>query len=207
MDVAAAIEAVRAAGAPGILAVGCAYVAASVLFLPVWPLTVGAGLVWGPFGGLLVAWPSVTLGGTVTFALGRRVFRGRVDRWTAGRPLLAAIDEAVSQGGVRTLVLLRLSPLVPASVLHYAVAASRLHRRDFVVGTAAGTLPPVALQAYLGSVAGAHAALGGSGPPPGPAGQALYWGGLAATVLAVALLARGARRALRRSLGDRPPGG
>jgi uncharacterized membrane protein YdjX (TVP38/TMEM64 family) len=103
----------------------------------------------------------------------------------------------VGEGGVRVLALLRLSPVVPASVLHYALSASRLRGRDFVLGTLLGSLPAMALQAWAGSVAGGWLARGGSGAP-GVAGTALQGLGLVATVVAAWAIARSARRALLR---------
>src|SRR5512137_1028663 len=102
-----------------------AYVLASLAFLPVWPLTMAAGMAWGAPVGLAVAWPSAALGATATFLVGRRWLAGRVRGWIARRPALAAVDAAVGEGGVRVLALLRLSPVVPASALHYALSASR----------------------------------------------------------------------------------
>jgi uncharacterized membrane protein YdjX (TVP38/TMEM64 family) len=198
VDLAAVIDGFRGAGVAGAAALVVAYVLAAVTFLPVWPLTLAAGMAWGTLGGAAVAWPSATLGGTVAFLLGRRFLAERVRGWIARRPMLAAVDAAVTEGGVRVLALLRLSPVVPASALHYALSASRLPARDFVVGTLAGTLPPIALQAWMGSVAGRWIAPGEPGAGPGTAGTILQGVGVAATVVAVLALARSARRALLR---------
>ena len=197
MDLAAVTEAIRGAGLPGGALLVAAYVVASVAFLPVWPLTVAAGMAWGATGGLAIAWPSAALGATATFLLGRRLLARRVRAWMAQRPRLAAVDEAVAAGGIRVLALLRLSPVVPASVLHYALSASRLRGRDFVAGTLLGSLPAMALQAWAGSVAGRWLAAGEEGGP-GSAATLLQGVGLAATAVAVWTVARSARRALLR---------
>jgi uncharacterized membrane protein YdjX (TVP38/TMEM64 family) len=198
VDLAAVTDWFRAAGGAGMAAIAAAYLLAAVTFLPSWPLTVAAGMAWGTLGGLAVAWPSAALGGAVAFLLGRRLLRRRVRAWIAGRPVLSAVDEAVAEGGVRVLVLLRLSPVVPASALHYALSASRLRGRDFVLGTLVGTLPTMALQAWAGSVAGRWVASGEAGGGPGSAATVLQGVGLLATVVVVLAVARSARRALLR---------
>lgn len=202
------VEWARAAGPAGPAVFAAAYAAAALLLLPVWPLTLAVGLVYGPWAGLLVASPSGTLGATLAFLAGRRLLRGAVARRLAARPRLRAVDEAVEREGLRIVLLARLSPFLPYSLLNYALAATRLPVRDFVVASLAGSLPLTLLHLQLGALLRSAAELAG-GPPalPGPAGRALLWGGLAATAAAVALLARAARRALDRSLAAGPPPG
>jgi uncharacterized membrane protein YdjX (TVP38/TMEM64 family) len=190
------------AGPLGPLAFAVAYATAPVLLLPVWPLTLAAGLAYGLGGGVLLAAPASALGATLAFLAGRRLLRRRAARLLASRPRLAVVAEALGAPGLRLVVLLRLSPLLPYSLLNYALGATRLRLRDFAAGSLLGMLPLTLLYAWLGSLLGG-AVVGGAAPPPGGRpGLALSALGLVATGAAVALLAHRARRAL-----PRPPAG
>lgn len=196
----------RGAGAPGVLAFGAAYAAGAVLLLPGSVFTLAAGLVYGPLAGAAVAWPSAWLGATLSFLAGRTFARGAVSRAVARRPRLAAVEEAVSGDGFRLVLLLRLSPLFPFTLVNYALGISSVRPRDFVLATGVGILPGAFLYAYLGSVLGNAAAIAaGELPEAGAAGQVLFWGGLLATLAVTTLVTRAARRALARSVPAAAP--
>ena len=78
---------------------------------------------------------------------------------------VAAVRHAVAGGGVRIMFLLRLSPLVPYSVLNYALALSGVRYADFVVALL-GMIPAIVLYTYYGKVVGDVAALAAGVSPP-----------------------------------------
>ena len=63
-------------------------------------------------------------------------------------------------------------------------------------------LPGTAMYVYLGSLITSASRLTQGAPKGGTAQQALYWGGLVATVVATIFVTRVARRALARALPD-----
>ena len=66
-----------------------------------------------------------------------------------------------------------------------------------------GMLPGTFLYVYLGSlVTSASELASGTRPETGVGGQALYWGGLVATLAVTVLITRIARRDLRQALDD-----
>jgi uncharacterized membrane protein YdjX (TVP38/TMEM64 family) len=196
------VGAVRETGFAGVLLYALVYVAATLLLLPGSILTAGAGFVYGPLWGALLVSPVSVLGATLAFLLGRGVARGWVVRRLRANTRVAAIDEAVAQHGLRLVVLLRLSPLVPFNLLNYALGLTRVRLRDYVIGSALGMLPGTVLYVYLGSTIAEASQLAAGVRPTGLAGRLLYWLGLAASLLVVAVTTRLARNALRRALGD-----
>ncbi len=119
----------------------------------------------------------------------------------AKRPLFRALDAAVAEGGFKIVLLTRLSPLLPFVLLNYAFGLTRVKLRDYVLASWLGMLPGTLLYIYIGSTLGAAAAaVGGKASDTGWAGQALWWVGLAATVVVTWLVTRQARRALHRAL-------
>lgn len=176
-----------------------AYVVATVLMLPGSLLTAIAGFLWGPLWGTVIASPASVLAVTAAFGVGRGVARERVARWLGAHPRLTAIDTGVGASGLRMVLLLRLSPILPFNVMNYVFSLTQVRTRDFVVGSWIGMLPGTALYVYLGSsVSTAASLLSGDAPAETPARTALFWFGLVATVAATALITRESRRALAR---------
>ena len=182
----------RDAGPEGVAAFALAYAAGSVLALPVWPLTVAAGVAYGAWGGFALALPAGAAGASLAFLAGRTLFRGAVARRVARDPRLAAIDEAVSRQGAFLVVLLRLSPFAPYNVVNYVLSASRLGVFAFAGASLVGMAPITFAWAWAGATFGSLEGVAGR-PPAGPGEQALRWAGLLATVAVVVLLGRMAR--------------
>ncbi len=195
----------RDAGPLGIVAYALAYVVATVLLLPGSALTLGAGFAWGPFVGVAIVSPVSVVAATAAFALGRTLLRARVERHLSKHPKLAALDRAVGDHGLRLVLLLRLSPIVPFNALNYALAATRVRLFDYVVGSAIGMLPGTVLYVYLGSLVTSGTELLAGRPMHSAAATALYWGGLVATLLVVVLTTRLARAELDKLLGQEAP--
>jgi uncharacterized membrane protein YdjX (TVP38/TMEM64 family) len=173
-----------------------AYVVASVAFIPGALLTLLAGAVFGITRGVPLVFVSAVLGSSAAFGIARTLLRDRVSRWLERDARAAAVNEAVGEEGLKVVLLLRLSPVVPYNVLNYAFGASRLRYRDFLAGSI-GMLPGTLLYTYYGKVIGDVAALAaGTAPPRGPEYYALVAVGLAATIGATVLITRAAKSRL-----------
>ena len=100
--------------------------------------------------------------------------------------------------GVRIMLLLRLSPLIPYSVLNYALALSGVRYADFVVALL-GMIPAIVLYTYYGKVVGDVAALAaGVSPPRGAEYYILLAVGLVTMVVSTTMITRAARREMER---------
>jgi uncharacterized membrane protein YdjX (TVP38/TMEM64 family) len=191
----------KGAGVSGALLSGLAYVLGTLLFFPGSLLTLGAGFLYGLWGGLLVVVPSSVLGALLAFLLGRTVLRGPTERLLRRHPRFAAVDEAMAQNAFRVVVLLRLSPLFPFNLLNYGLGVTRVRTGPYVLGSVLGMLPGTLLYVYLGSLlTSATQLLSGERPDAGWAGRVLFVGGLLATAAVVVLVSRAARRALEARL-------
>lgn len=192
---------VRGAGALGMLAFGALYVGAALVLLPGSALTLGAGLAYGPLVGVLIVGPVSVLAATLAFLIARGVGRRWVERRVAADPRFARLQRALAARGFRIVLLLRLSPLFPYSLLNYGLGLSGLRTRDYVLASAIGMLPGTILYVYLGSLMTNVSALAsGTLPDGGPWRTALYWGGLACSIAAALVITRIARAALRQEL-------
>ncbi len=181
-------------GGWGPAAFTAAMTAAIPLCLPAAPFLLAAGVLFGPATGALWAALGNLLGGTLAFVLGRKLVRARVERRLASDGGFALMSKALRREGVRSAVLIRLSPVLPAWLLNYALGVSRIGLRDYLLSSVA-ILPTVLLYTLSGAGLGDLAALErGGGTPRGVGYYAALGGGIVATLAASLLLGRRARR-------------
>ncbi len=145
------LEAARGAGPAGVLLHLAAYVVAALLGLPVSPITVAAGAAYGPLAGAALAVPAATLGGCSAFLVGRLVARDP-EALASGEGRIARAARAIGRGGLRLVLLLRLAPVVPFSVLNFAFGATPTPLSSFALGSLVGTIPSQLGYACLGAV-------------------------------------------------------
>lgn len=155
-----------------------------------------AGALYGTALGSALVFVGASLGAVVVFLLGRGVLREWARRRLADAPKLRAVEQAVSREGLRLVLLTRLSPAFPFSLLNLAYGLSEVRLRDYVIGLV-GILPGTVLFCGLGALAGDVARFGDvlTGRAD-PLTSAVRWLGIAATVAVTVLVTRVARRAL-----------
>jgi uncharacterized membrane protein YdjX (TVP38/TMEM64 family) len=178
-----------------------------LLFIPLYALWVTlllpgvwasmlAGALYGTWGGSVIVFIGACLGAEAAFLLGRYWLRDWAQRRLANLPRLQAVERAVSREGLRLVLLTRLSPAFPFSLLNLAYGLSEVSLRDYTLGLI-GILPGTILFCGLGALAGDVARFGEvlSGDAD-PGTWALRSVGVMATVAVVWLVGRAARRAL-----------
>jgi uncharacterized membrane protein YdjX (TVP38/TMEM64 family) len=172
------------------------YVLCALLFVPGSLLTIGAGLVFGLAGGMVLVSAASTTTAALAFLVGRHLARARVEAMAHRHPRFAAIDRAIAENGWKVVALLRLSPVVPFSLSNYLYGVTPVRFLPYVVTSWAAMLPGTLLYVWLG--AAGRAAAGGRTEGRSPAEWVLLGAGLVATALVTVLLTRAARRQLQR---------
>lgn len=191
----------RGSGAAGVCVFALAYLVAVVVLLPGSVLTLGAGFVYGPFWGAVLVSPVSVAAATLAFFLARGWARPWVLARVGSHKRLVAVDRAIGTQGFKTVVLLRLSPLVPFSLLNYLLGITRVRPLAFVAGSALGMLPGTVLYVYVGSLVRTVAELTQGGNAGGNWLERLFFGGgLVATALVTWSITRAARRSLAATL-------
>ncbi len=203
-EVAALLEYVHGLGFWGLGLIAALYTPASLFLVPGSLLTLGAGFLY-PLGPafLAVSFGS-TLAAAIVFLTGRTLARSGVESRLSHMPRFRALDRAVGEQGFLIVLLTRLSPLIPFTLLNYAFSLTRVRFRDYLLASWLGMIPGTLLYVYLGSLIGNVADLvagkateseQGQGPR-----QALFYLGLAATLAATMVIGRIAQKTLRRAL-------
>lgn len=102
------------------------YTAFTICFLPPALLAACAGAIYGLLPAMPLVWLCAIVGETVSFLLGRFLLRRWVAELTAGWPMWLALNAALKEDGWKLVGLLRLSPLMPFSIINYALGSSSL---------------------------------------------------------------------------------
>lgn len=182
--------------------------AGAVAFVPLYALWVTlllpgvwasmlAGALYGTLWGSAIVFVGACLGAEAAFLLGRHWLRAWARRQLERAPKLLAIDQGVSREGLKLVLLTRLSPAFPFSLLNLAYGLSEVSLRDYTIGLI-GILPGTILFCGLGALAGDVARFGEVLSGEASAGTwALRIAGILATVASVWLVGRAAQRALR----------
>src|SRR6185503_2975473 len=139
------------AWAPVVFIVG--YVAAVVAFVPALPLTILAGLVFGPAWGTVYVAIAATAGACLSFLIARYAARAAVARWMAGHPALERMDRAVARHGFRIVMITRLVPIFPFNLQNYAYGLTSIGFGSYAVTSFLCMLPgTLAFTAAAGAV-------------------------------------------------------
>jgi uncharacterized membrane protein YdjX (TVP38/TMEM64 family) len=111
-----------------------------------------AGALFGLAGGIAVSWVASMVSAIVTFAIARRLGREAVAEMTG--PRLARVEDVMRHQGVSAVIVARLTPVLPFTIVNYGAGVSAVSLRDFLVGTAVGIVPGTVGYAALGASAG-----------------------------------------------------
>jgi uncharacterized membrane protein YdjX (TVP38/TMEM64 family) len=128
------------------------HVAASLLFIPRTVLAVAAGLVFGMGWGLVWATAGSVLGAVAGFLVARYVNGGLID--PESMPHLGPMLRRAEAGGWRSVMALRLIPVVPHSLANYALGLTRLSLGGYAMGSFLGQLPMTVAYVDLGAAGG-----------------------------------------------------
>ncbi len=191
----------RGAGAVGMAAYVLLYTASALVVLPASGFTLLAGFAYGLGPGFALVLPAATVAAGVNFWFARLLGRERVERVLSPTSPWRAVLTAAAKQGFRWVLLLRLSPVVPFSVLNYLMGASRVTFRSFIVASTLGKAPSAFAYVYLGSAA---QQLTASDDPQNAGTRGLFWLGLVCTCLVAFQISRVMRRHTRELLAVPP---
>lgn len=165
-------------GPVGAVAFAAAYAVAVVVLVPGAALTIAAGAVFGTVAGAAVAVLGAGVGAVASYSIARLAGRSAVER-LAG-PRTRRLDGWVADRQLRSMLLLRLVPLIPFGPLNYSAGLSSVRPLPYAVATFVGIVPGALVYANVGA----------TGRDPASPQFAAALGLLAALTLVSSLLAR-----------------
>ncbi|HEY5609992.1 MAG TPA: TVP38/TMEM64 family protein [Thermoanaerobaculia bacterium] len=118
----------------------------NVLLVPGTILSLTAGVVWGWLVGGLWVLAASTVGSAIPYFIARSgaPWVERRIRKRAGK-----LYDQLQREGFTTLLLMRLIPIVPYTVLNYAAGLASISPRDYLLATFLGTMPAIFIFTYL----------------------------------------------------------
>lgn len=193
---------------PAVIAV---FIALALTGFPQWFLIAGTILAFGARDGAIYSWLATMMSASVTFALGRFMGAGFVERFGGARTF--ATMDLIGRHGILASALIRIIPSAPFIVVNAAAGAARVPLWKYLAGTSVGIVPKILIVAALSTLAPGDRTFAGG---LGGLGQFLRsltagdWALFAAVVAGWIGLLLGVRQlyiALRRREAQKPPVG
>lgn len=166
-------------------------------------------------GGFLFGFGLASIGASVgsafgaagAFLVGRFVFFRPVSAWVNRRPKLDRLVKMVGKKGFRVVLLTRLSPIFPSTLMNYGFAVAPIRFITFISASWLGMLPNLLLYCQLGALARVAGRIDGNeGPDVDPIWRLIVSGiWIFATIGIVAVLGRMAKQALHHDTGTTNP--
>ena len=126
------------------------YLISTVFFLPGTPVTVLAGIAFGPVWGIFYASIASIISVSFAFLIARYAARGLVESWVTNNTQFRKIDAQVEQQGWRILMFTRLVPLFPFNLQNYAYGLTSIRFSTYLLVSAIFMLPGTAVLVQLG---------------------------------------------------------
>ncbi|MCF2135396.1 MULTISPECIES: VTT domain-containing protein [Mycetohabitans] len=126
---------------PAIVLLG--YVVASLAAVPITLIIVATGLVFGTWPGAAYALVGTMLAAAATYYVGVGLGRDAVRRLAGSRA--NRLSERIGKRGLLTILVLRLVPVAPFSIVNLVAGASHIGIREFLLGTLLGMAPGTVL--------------------------------------------------------------
>jgi uncharacterized membrane protein YdjX (TVP38/TMEM64 family) len=199
-EVVRTMETIQQAGWPGCLLFIGLYAAACLCFVPGSILTLAAGAVYGFWEGTLLVLAGNGLGALLSLLITRYLLRDWAKKQFAKSPKMRAIEEAVAHDGWRIVLLTRLSPVMPYSLINYALGLTRLSATRFFLATIIGAIPSTCVYVYLGTLIGSLTQIGPDLRHHRPLEWIIQGAGLAITIAVTIYVTRAASQSLKKRM-------
>ena len=127
------------------------YIISVLLILPASWLSLLAGFLYGPYFGSIIVFLSAFIGASISFFLAKEYFVKKIETIISRFPKTKLLEKIINKGGLKLIILTRLSPLFPFSILNYFYGLNKVSYKDFSIGLLF-ILPGTYLYCGLGSL-------------------------------------------------------
>ncbi len=127
------------------------YIISILLILPASWLSLLAGFLYGPYFGSIVVFLSAFIGASISFFLAKEYFVKKIMTIISRFPKIKLLEKIIHKGGLKLIILTRLSPLFPFSILNYFYGLNKVSYKDFSIGLLF-IMPGTYLYCALGSL-------------------------------------------------------
>jgi uncharacterized membrane protein YdjX (TVP38/TMEM64 family) len=124
----------------GVFAYALLIVAAQLFCLPLSPIAVAGGLIFGLGRGFVAITLGTALGAVVNFFISRYLARATVQRWLAHHEKFKLIDAAIGREGWKIIALLRFCP-IPYGLANYSYGLTAVRFLPYWLATIFAVIP------------------------------------------------------------------
>ena len=117
----------------GVLLFIIIYIIFVLLILPASWLSIAAGYLYGIYYGSLIVFISAFLGASLSFFIIRKFLSTKLLKVVNQFPKLSLLEKVIEKGGLKLIILTRLSPLFPFSILNYFYGLNKITYKDFSI--------------------------------------------------------------------------
>lgn len=182
----------------GVLAYAGVIVLVQLVCLPLAPLAIAGGFVFGLGKGFAAITIGTGVGAVVNFLLSRYMARAAVQRWLGHHEKFKLIDAAIGREGWKIIALLRFCP-IPYGIANYSYGLTAVRFVPYLLATLFAIIPGNFFFTWFGaSSTDALAAVSGSGQAAPPGKLVFTAVGLVAAFCALTYVTKIARAAVAR---------
>jgi uncharacterized membrane protein YdjX (TVP38/TMEM64 family) len=125
-----------------------AYIAASFILLPRPVLTLASILIFGPWQTAIFGLSGLLVAAAAAFWIGRKHGLSRL--WISTHPALNTIATKLQNGGIYSVVVMRMLPVAPFTIVNLFAGTLGIRFSDFFIGSIIGLLPGTLSTVVLG---------------------------------------------------------
>ncbi len=118
------------------------------MVIPITPLAFASGLAFGAVMGAVYLMGAIFVSTTVVFLISRYLGRGLLESFLRGK--FRDLDAKIEKNGFKTVLFLRLIPVIPYGVFNYLCGLSKIRFKDYFAATFLGLIPSVLIASFYG---------------------------------------------------------
>ena len=140
---------IRQSGAWGPLIYVTAYTFRSLVFFPASILTITAGILFGPWRGILLTMIGENISANISFVVGRYFTADLLKYLISKKHFVPRLTCKIQDNGFLTVLIMRLT-FLPFDLVGYSSGMCNIKQKDFAMATVIGTIPGLLTFVFLG---------------------------------------------------------
>jgi uncharacterized membrane protein YdjX (TVP38/TMEM64 family) len=140
---------IRQSGVWGPLIYVGGYAFRSLIFFPASILTITAGILFGPWLGILLTMIGENISANISFVVGRYFTADLLKYFSTKKGFVPRLTCKIQDNGFLTVLIMRLT-FLPFDLVGYSSGMCSIKQRDFALATVIGTIPGLLTFVFLG---------------------------------------------------------
>ena len=140
---------IRQSGGWGPLIYVTAYAFRSLVFFPASILTITAGILFGPWLGILLTMIGENISANISFVVGRYFTADLLNLLSSKNRFVPRLTCKIQNNGFLTVLIMRLT-FMPFDLVGYSSGMCNIRQKDFALATVIGTIPGLLTFVFLG---------------------------------------------------------